>query len=582
MLTRRRILTVLGCMLLLAAAAMMPQEWYDALPRGEKRGPLPIRGTTLLQILLVIQAAVLAVVGFSGWRWSALPASSRVPEFANRVESDDLSARQATIGLAVITALALVLRLYRVNSDLWIDEIITLNRFAHESLGFIIGSYRTSNNHLLMSVMVKYSILIFGEHEWSARLPALLLGTATIPAVYRISRFAMSRRASLGAALLLAVSYHHIFFSQNARGYIVYVFFAVAAAIALINALRDDRQRDWVLFGVATFLGALSLLNTVFVVASQLLVAAIAVWLVSRRGGAVAPLVKRLLVVFSITGFFCLQVYAIVLPDAFVLITHAYRLDGTGFKPTSNDFSNDVIRGITDGFGSRAVFAAIPFLFVAGAGLLVLLRRQWAVALLLLMPGVLTALTLLARGLTFSPRFFLLWLPLTAVTAAATIDAVSQWLRNTAPARRHALATAVTLALAVTSAWSLRRYYSIPKQPYVAVVRFLERTRQPEDVVYTVAPSGVGIRYYSRRILPQLLPHIRDIDADTTLMREMAARGTRRIILITTLDRGRSLERPRLTKLLGERFERDTSFAATIGNGEVHIWKEKNPPIPAR
>lgn len=577
-LTRRRIATVLSCLLLLAAAALMPQEWYDALPRGEKRGPLPIRGTTLLQILLVIQAAVLAVVGFSTWRWSALPDSSRLPEFTNRAEPDDLPSRQATISLVAITVLALALRLYRVNADLWIDEIITINRFAHESLGFIIGSYRTSNNHLLMSVMVKYSILLFGEHEWSVRLPALLLGTATIPAVYRISRFAMSRRASLGAALLLAVSYHHIFFSQNARGYIVYVFFAVAAAIALVNALRDDRMRDWILFGAATFFGALSLLNTVFVVASQLLVAAIAVFLVARRGGEIAPLVKRLTVVFFVTGFLCLQVYAIVLPDAFVLINYAYKHEGTGFKPTSNDFGTDVVRGITDGFGSRAIYAAIPFLFVAGAGFLVLLQRQWAVALLLVMPGVITAATLLARGLTFSPRFFLLWLPLTAVTAAATIDALSQWLRSVVPARRHALATAITLVLALTSAWSLRRYYEIPKQPYVAVVKHLTQNRQPEDMIFTVAPSGVGIRYYSRRLSPELLPYLRDIETDSALKQEMIDRGNRRIILVTTLDRGRSLERPKLTKALRELFKKDTSFAATIGNGEVHLWSEKNPP----
>jgi len=42
---------------------------------------------------------------------------------------------------------------------------------------------------------------------------------------------------------------------------------------ALLDALRDDRRRDWACYGVATVFGVMALLNTVFVIAAQLLIA---------------------------------------------------------------------------------------------------------------------------------------------------------------------------------------------------------------------------------------------------------------------------------------------------------------------
>lgn len=580
-LSRHALIAFAGSLLLVATAIWLPHEWYDTLPRRYKLPSLPIRGTTLFEIMLCVQAAALFVVGLAGWRWQSLPASAHIDEFQTRETSDDISQRAAMWWLSAITALALALRLFRVGSDLWIDEILTVEQFASESFAYIIGSYRTSNNHMLMSVLIKISMMIFGEHEWSIRLPAVLVGVASVPAVYRIARYAMSRRASLGAALLLAVSYHHIFFSQNARGYGAYVFFAMVSSRALLDALHRDRRRDWIVFGVATVLGFVSLLNTMFVVGAQLLVAAVVVFRLHQRGGAVAPLVQRLLTVFAITGFISVQLYAFALPEAFVVITDAYTQASTGFSAGSSDLTRDIVRGITDGFGSRAVFAAVPFLLIAAGGLVVLWRRQWAVATLLLMPGVLTAAMLLARGLTFSPRFFLLWLALAVVTAAATIDALTTALRAVQPERRHVLASAVTVVLAAVSMWSLQRYYTVPKQPYSATLKYIEQHRRPDDLFLAIKPSITGVRYYGRRLKVPLDSNYREVGNDSDFVRELAARGSRRVFLITTLERGSGFQRPTLTAHVRRDFRRDTTFPATVGNGELSIWSEQRAhPFP--
>jgi uncharacterized membrane protein len=58
---------------------------------------------------------------------------------------------------------------------------------------------------------------------------------------------------------VLAVSYHHIFFSQNARGYSAALFFALATSGLLIRALWDDRGWRWCLYVAAMVLGFASL-----------------------------------------------------------------------------------------------------------------------------------------------------------------------------------------------------------------------------------------------------------------------------------------------------------------------------------
>jgi 4-amino-4-deoxy-L-arabinose transferase-like glycosyltransferase len=161
--------------------------------------------------------------------------------------------------LAAIIALAAVLRCISLGSDLWIDEITTIVDYRNMPTMQVIGSYLRSNNHLLNTLLMKAAIAVFGEHEWSARLPAMLFGVATIPVIYWVARLAMSRLASLGAALLLALSYHHIFFSQNARGYTAYLFFALLSTGALARGLQRDEMRQWALYVVSVVLGFASL-----------------------------------------------------------------------------------------------------------------------------------------------------------------------------------------------------------------------------------------------------------------------------------------------------------------------------------
>ena len=565
--------------LLLVVAVMMPTAWYDALPRRSGLPPFIVRGTTLLRVMLGVQALIVAVVVLRGWRWIPIPANARAFDFSLRAEPNDLTVSHARVGVCLITVLALALRVYHIDSDLWLDELFTLTEYARRPLAEIIGSYRTSNNHLLISLLMKASIAAFGEHEWTVRLAVVALGTASIPAVYQVARLVMSRRSSMGAALLLAVSYHHVFFSQNARGYVVYVLFALIGTRALLDALRDDRAAQWVRYGAATVLGFLALLNTMFVVAAQLVVVATVVLRLHRRSVPVGPLVRRATGAFAVIGFLCIEAYAVALPEVYAVITTDYTKQGTGFSPTSSELLFDLIRGVTDGFGMQVWIAAVPFLALAAGGLFVLWRRQWAVTALLLLPGVLTAALLASLGMTFTPRYFLLWLPLAAMTAVLTIDATTQRLRTWSPRRRQSLASTIVAALAVVSALSLRRYYVVPKQPYVATLRYVERVRRPDHLVVAIHHARTGIQYYGARRNVALANNYAFVETESGLDSALALRAGRRVLLITTLERVLAHNLPRLKTRVTDGWQRDTTFAATIGGGQLSVWSEKLPRV---
>src|SRR4029077_12226550 len=115
------------------------------------------------------------------------------------------------------------------------------------------------------------AVLLFGDSSWSVRLPAVLFGVASIWALFLLGRELLSTREGLLSAALMTVSYHHIWFSQNARGYTALLFWSLLSSWFLVRALKTSRNRDWVLHALATALGVYSHITMLFMTAGQLM-----------------------------------------------------------------------------------------------------------------------------------------------------------------------------------------------------------------------------------------------------------------------------------------------------------------------
>jgi hypothetical protein len=569
-----RITMLAGATVLALLAALMPTAWYDAIPRDPSLA-LPFSGVGLMRLMFLVEALLLVVLAGRKVRWHRLDAASLSLVPSRREMPFDVSRRWAVAALAAIIVAGVVLRVYGLSQDLWLDEITPILDYTGLSAVQVLGSYMRSNNHLINTLLLKASIAMFGESEWSVRLPAVLFGTLTIPAVYWVARVGLSRIASLGAALMLAGSYHHVFFSQNARGYTAYLLFALLSTGLLVAALRRDEVWRWGLYIAAVVLGSASLLIMSFVLAGHALLCAALGLSMYLRGQHVGPFARRALSVFGVAGLLSVHVYAAALPEAYVVINAVYLEPSTGYPPFSAEFFAEMGRGINAGFGNPS--SALVFLLVGAVGFATLSSACWPIAVGLTLPAILTATLLGARGLTFSPRFFLLLLPLAMIAAVSALQAAAlvAWKRRLLGPGGVLTVLGVTAALlAVAAGRSLPYYYRTPKQPYRAAIR-LAASRYNGGRIVVVSNAGGGVQYYVRRMAG--VDASRFIYTRNTLEFDSltAAVWGGAVQVVTTFSRALQIELPEIGERLRQEWRPDTTFAATIGDGEITVWSRK-------
>ena len=267
--------------------------------------------------------------------------------------------RAALIGLGLVTALALVVRVVNLDSDLWLDEIVTVREYASRPVREILTTYGAANNHLLNSLLVHFSIEAFGYREWAIRLPALVAGVLTVPATYWTGRLALGRAGALASAAAVAVAYQHVFFSQSARGYAPYLLGAVLSCGLLVAALRSDRLRDWALFVVTAVACVASVPTGVFVVVGQALVVVVLVVLRARRGAAVRGPLAHAATAFGVVALLVLQVYSGVAGETGGVAQGAWKTAEAGFRPLSRAFLDQITTAAGAGSGPLVLFAGL-------------------------------------------------------------------------------------------------------------------------------------------------------------------------------------------------------------------------------
>ncbi len=590
----RKIFLILGIIFILTGV-FLPRDWYDAVPKSEadltwirqtdptaqtqnNLPPPPIKGVTLLQISFVIEGLVFLWLGLKRRTYTPLSADKRL---LITTDENSLDFGSASFWLiAAVTILALVLRLYHLDSELWLDEITTVSFFSPMPTLHVITGFVTSNNHLLYTLFMKLAIAFFGEQEWAYRLPSAIFGAATIPVFYWVSRMMLSQRSSICAAMLLTVSYHHIFFSQNARGYSMQIFFTTLACGLFVKGLQEDHLRIWILYVAAMSLNMATILNSSFVIAAHVLVGAAALVIIKRRGSSPFPLLYRLITVFGALMLLVFQLYATFIPQAYVYTQKIYSIPGNGFSPFSMEFLAEMTRGISAGFGTSLILLAFPFAAAAiGIGFVVLFKRQWTLITLLVLPIILTFAYLLINSINIAPRFLLIAFPFVILVTVQGIDSIAQFIAekisNTPNALSAKLVAAVVLLGCIVSLASLRRYYSVPKQPYRTSLEYIAAQRKPGEIILAIQYTEHGYRFYAKEF--NLIEDVdffsvRSVEKLDSILSSHKGKG---VYLVTTLARNLHLSLPELEAHIAQDWEVVQTFSATIGDAEVSIWRQR-------
>lgn len=151
----------------------------------------------------------------------------------------------APVLLVLILAIGLGLRLYKLlTNELWLDEAHSIF-IAGSSLAETIENLKhDSHPPLYFALMLAWKGL-FGESELSVRMLSVAFGMASLGAVYWLGSRLVNQRLGLAAAFIAAIAPLHVYYSQEARMYIMLAFFSSAAAGLLWLAVKHDKKRYW-------------------------------------------------------------------------------------------------------------------------------------------------------------------------------------------------------------------------------------------------------------------------------------------------------------------------------------------------
>ncbi len=155
----------------------------------------------------------------------------------------------------IILAGAIALRVAALSRPMHTDEAYTFNVYVSKPLYIALTYYSAPNNHLFHTFLSHISYMLFGNHPWAIRLPALVAGILVVPASYMFARIFYNRDAALLTAGVVAASSVLVRYSAAARGYsiICLIFLSILALAAYLR--KGGNTGAWLLFAVLSATG---------------------------------------------------------------------------------------------------------------------------------------------------------------------------------------------------------------------------------------------------------------------------------------------------------------------------------------
>jgi mannosyltransferase len=480
-----------------------------------------------------------------------------------RLEPRTTGLHPAVLVVSFLTLGALILRVIGLNSALWYDEIFSLVVTSRPPLREILTHYHGEIQHPLYSALAHVAVSLLGESAWTARLPAVAFGVATIPLLFFLARAIASEREGLLAAAFIALSYHHVWFSQNARGYTALLFWTMLSTLLFYRGLQGRRWPVWLGYAIAAALGAYTHPTFALVVLGQgavvLIVAAHSKWRGHDNPIRIGPPCAAIV----LSGVLALALYA---PFIGQFAQH-YRGHAGQMRAVSTPLwaAVEAWRGLELGLGSQLVLAAGAVL--VGCGLLGYWRENRIAFLLLVVPSAVTVLGVVGISRSMYPRylFFALGFGILIVVRGAMV--LGSALGRLAASSRdaglgRAIGTAFMLLLIGASAASLGRVYRLPKQDFAGALEFLESRRRPPEPVLTAGAAAWPYQNYYGRAWPKIKDS-KQIDA-------MGGRD-RRVWLVYAFPSYIDDETPGLMDEIRRQFRTVRVFPGTLSQGEVYV-----------
>jgi mannosyltransferase len=162
------------------------------------------------------------------------------------------------IALIVLTGVAFFLRLsHLVAKPFWFDECFSVELARLNWNNFIHVLWWREANMTLYYLVLRLWLHV-GQSEFFIRSLSVLIATATVPAIYWVSKLLFSRPVALIAAALFTFNAYNIRYAQETRSYALFALLGTLSSGFLVAWLRSPSRSHYAGYLIASILGIYS------------------------------------------------------------------------------------------------------------------------------------------------------------------------------------------------------------------------------------------------------------------------------------------------------------------------------------
>ena len=405
------------------------------------------------------------------------------------------SKKDFILPLLVVLAAA-ALRFFQLGFfSMWFDEAYSWH-LANQSVRRIIELARIDNTPPVYHVLLHYWLKLGADSDLMVRLLPASFGIASIWFTYKLGDFLYGRKVGITSAIISAVSFQLVHYSQENRMYSLQVFLGLVSTYYFLQGLRRGGFVNWSVWILSNSVNFYNHLFTMFLVFTQGLY-----YLLFFRKH------RQRLLQWLAANFVLLL---LCLPWAAVIINQVGVIQGSYWvlPATLLEMLKAGLRllGGSD-LGNNYVLAGIlnlPFIAAGAAGLFVILRNRKAdrgilLPMLFFVPMIIVYSISIGRQSLFYYRYFVFLLPYIHLIFAVGIQKAFRGIYRDA-----GLISVIGVSLVM-----LYFYYTVPaysedlRTPVKSVTEYLSENGGKSDVLIHLSPGNIGMHtfYTSTRYL---------------------------------------------------------------------------------
>jgi uncharacterized membrane protein len=399
----------------------------------------------------------------------------------------------AVLGLAILIGFGP--RIHQLGDEsLWVDEIGQVYVAGLSLPEVFAGAMRHYGAAPLDYVLLHFWAKV-GTSDFWVRIPAVLYGTLTIAAIYRLGRTLFGDKEGLIAACFPSVSVFHIRYSQEVRFYALATLLTTSLMLTFTCAVSNNRMRVWMSYFITALASLYAYYFNAIVIGLQF-----ATLIINRliRGSVIDNGTMR----YATVGL--LVVGLLFTPWILYDLPHQ---TGHAFGPPELSWANlvDLVSSLTGFAASQLGWYSFLGAFVIGSTRMLCDTRRNPLSILplcvvLFASGAILGIDRLLSYF-FATRQILFTLPAVLLTTSYGITWIPVLMRRAIDGNRRKLQLIAALTIVLVTALlgygncsRLNAYYASSKEDWRSVARFFQANLRPDDKI--AAPLLFYVEYY--------------------------------------------------------------------------------------